>query len=292
MEETRFTIPKPRLPIWPRLLFGLVTLGLFGLGIVAFETFSLFHNRLVAAIFASIIEVGAAVDAIGLSQGLSRKNWWLVPALAITLVVSGWYNYATVERAAAALDPPVANPWILGAVGIGPLASLFFMAIGVGVQLAEHERAVEQWHADRQAWLDARAARAEAQRLEAQRAAQSARERETQIQAQLDYQKEKARLESEERLRAAEIAARERQARREARLEAARLTSTPGVEVPGSEGGSSRKTYADFVELLRTNGSHAWKNEELARKFQVSTRTITTWRRQFAEESEAAGTPN
>lgn len=238
-----YSIPKPTYPLYLKLLAGLVTVGLFGLGLVSYHTFNQVHGPFVAAIYAAIIEVGAALDAIGLAGGINRRSWWLIPAVLLTVIGSGWYNYAAVAHSGATWG--ITNPGELTVIRYAiawlPLASLSFMALGLGFKIADHEAAVTQWAIDRQAWQDNQAEKA-------------------------------AKRE-------------ERKEARAARLEAA--AALPGTSTP--KGGSfqelPRGSYKDFRELLRSNGHHEWKNEELSGKFHVSTRTITDWRKKYQEES-------
>lgn len=275
-----YSIPKPTYPIYLRLLAGLVTAGLFGLGLVSYHTFNQVHGPFVAAIYAAIIEVGAALDAIGLAGGINRRSWWLIPAMLLTVIGSGWYNYAAVAHSGATwgiIDPGELTV-IRYAIAWLPLASLSFMALGLGFKISDHEAALTQWAANRQAWQDNQAVKTEAARVEARR----------------------LELESKEKTRLAEIKAKEREAKRQERREAraARVEASgqrveaaaalPGTSIQTSENFQElpRGSFEDFRELLRAN-HHEYKNADLARRFHVSTRTITEWRKRYQESHPA-----
>ena len=242
-----YSIPKPTYPIYLRLLAGLVTIGLFGLGLVSYHTFNQVHGPFVAAIYAAIIEVGAALDAIGLAGGINRRSWWLIPAVLLTVIGSGWYNLAAVAQSGATWGIENAAELIIIRYAIAwlPLGSLSFMALGLGFKIADHEAAVQAWAADRQAWQDVQA------------------------------EKEAKRQERKE-ARAARVEASRNH------IEAA--AALPGSSTP--EGRTSielpRGSYEDFQELLRAN-HHEYKNADLAERFHVSTRTITDWRKRYQE---------
>lgn len=247
MTENDYTIPKPSYPVAARILGGMVVVGLIGLGVAAYAAFSFIGRPVQALAFALIVEAGMISEAIA----IVRRNWLSIPGLVVSLLVSGSYNFTQAERAGHMLTPPLTDPIQLAALSIGPLSAVLFLALAAGHELQEHEKHVRQWEVDRQKWLDDQA------------------ERQARRQERREARQEKA-----------------------ATLETAKQlppTSAPllpdFVEKDGSSIETSRGSYADFVELLRSNGHHDWKNEELSRKFQVSTRTITTWRARYAQEN-------
>jgi hypothetical protein len=271
-----YTIPKPSYPLFLKLLVGLVVTGLLGLGIVAFETFSLVHGPVVAAIFAIVIEVGAAIDSIGLAGGINKRSWWLVPAILITIIVSGWYNYATVAQHGAAFGLESAHlDLILHAIAWGPLASLSFMALGVGFRIADHERAVDAWKVNRQAWLDAQAAKT----------AQAQTDQETRH-MQFEYQKAKLQADKE-----IEIARVQAEQDRKVQVAQARIEARKDAQKPSAIAQElhtvAQGTYEDFVQAISSNGKHEWTGEMIAQEFGVSRRTgnywLSRWRREHAE---------
>lgn len=264
-----YIVPKPRFPVSAKLYGGVVGLGLIGLGIVAFETFHLFHGLAVALFFGLVIEFGAVVESIGLAGGVNKKTWWIIPGLIVTLLVSGGYNYLTAARAGALLDPPVTGGLILAAVGVGPLAAVFFIAVQLGVKIHEHEAAVAKWEAGRQVWQDNQAAQAAREVQEAQQAA-----------AQLELQKEEMRLRSQKEMQDAEIAARERAEKRAART-AARAAALRAAQTREPSAKEPRAGYDDFAAAMRSNGSHAVTAREIVERFGVKQRTAYDWLKKY-----------
>jgi len=236
-----YTIPKPNLPLTAFILGGMVIIGLGGLGIAAYSAFEYIGRPLQAAAFALIIEAGMISEAMA----IVRKNKLAWPGLVVSLAVSGLYNYTPAARAGLLLTPQLTDPLQLAALSIGPLSAVFFLALATGHELSEHEKRVQAWAADRQAWQDVQADKA-------------------------------AKREERREARAAKVEA-SRQ-----RIEAA--AALPGTSNP--KGGSfleaSRGTFDDFQELLRAN-HHEYKNADLAKRFHVSTRTITDWRKRYQE---------
>jgi len=247
----------------------LVVLGLIGLGIAAFAAFAFIGRPVQALAFALIIEAGM----VGESLALIRRNWLAIPGLIISLLVSGMYNFTQAAQAGAALPHPITDTAQLAALSIGPLSAVFFLALSLGFEIRAHETAVRAWEIKRQAWQDAQAAKAEAARVEARRLELEAREKT--LLAELQVQEREARR-------------RERREARAAREEASMQKVEAATPLPGTAIETSRGTYADFQDLLRGNGHHDWKNEELSRRFHVSIRTITSWRKRYQEEHALA----
>lgn len=292
MDNMTYTIEKPKFGLWTKALFGVVLLGLVGLGTVAYETFLLFQKPIIALAFAIIIELGAVTEALGLANGISKRTWWIVPGLIITLLVSGGYNYLTVARAGELLAPQVTNPLILATIGVGPLSSIFFMSIGLGFKVKEHEEEVQTWQLNKQAWEDKQRANEEQKRLAAQKLEQERIEKEQQLKVQLDYQKRKAEIEAEERLSLAEIASRERQEKREASLRLKELSAKEHeaslkIHEANTEASVNpqRGTYEDFLKAVHSNGNHEWSAKAIALTFHVTERTGFSWLARFKHES-------
>jgi hypothetical protein len=287
MNITDYSIPKPSYPILLKLLAGLVITGLLGLGIVAYHTFNLVHGPIVAFIFAIVIEVGAAIDSIGLARGITRRTWWLIPAILITLIVSGWYNLAAVDKNAAALGvtDKATLALIEHAIAWGPLASLAFMALGVGFQIADHEKSVIAWQVNRQTWLDnQQAAQATTQKAHQEMELHD-KEQERALAARLELEKEKARLASEQAVQLAQIASEqaaqlarvaseERQAKRELRVQASQQLHSASVITQELHKGS----YQEFVDASkRRNGAGPFSVDEIQSTFKVSRKTAYNW---------------
>jgi len=260
-----YTIKKPAYPIAAYVLSGLVVLGLIGLGIAAFAAFAFIGRPVQALAFALIIEAGM----VGESLALIRRNWLAIPGLIISLIVSGMYNYTQAAQAGAVLTHPITDPAQLAALSIGPLSAVFFLALSLGFEIRSHETAVKAWEKERQQWIDGQAAKAETARVQA---------RQMELEA-----KEKAMF-AELQVKERELLRQERREARAARVEASRQKVEVSTQLPGTAVATSRGTYADFEDLLRGNGHREWKNIELSRRFHVSTRTITDWRKRFQEE--------
>jgi len=273
-----YSIPKPTYPLYLKLLAGLVTVGLFGLGLVSFHTFNQVHGPLVAAIYAAIIEVGAALDAIGLAGGINRRSWWIVPAVLLTVAGSGWYNLAAVAQSGATwgIENPGELLIIRYAIAWLPLASLSFMALGLGFKISDHEQNVKAWEIARQKWQDdqaRQAEKAEQERIEAQR--------------QADLEARRIEAAAAENIRLAELKAQERQQKRE--LKAAE-DSVKAAEIAVKSAEASVKlqkgTYEDFMQAMQSNGVHKWTAEDIAARFSVSTRTGFTWLARYKSEHQ------
>lgn len=235
-----YSIPKPTPPAAAYILGGMVGIGLVGLGIAAYSAFEYIGRPLQAAAFALIIEAGMISEAMA----LVRKNKLAWPGLIVSLLVSGLYNYTQAQRAGLQLTPALTDPLQLAALSIGPLSAVLFLALATGHELAEHEKRVQAWAIERQAWQDAQA--------------EKATKRE------------------------------ERREARAARVEASRQRIEAAAALPGTSNPEGRNfqelprgSYADFQELLRSNGHHEYKNADLAERFHVSTRTVTTWRARY-----------
>lgn len=250
-----YSIPRPGLPVAAYVLAGMVLIGLVGLGIAAFAAFDYIGRPLQALAFALIIEAGMISEALA----ITRKNWLAIPGLAISLVVSGIYNFTQAQHAGAQLTPPLTSTLQLTALSIGPLSAVFFLALATGYELRVHETRVAGWTHDRQRWLDDQ----ETRRLQADQAARLA-----QIAADA---REKARADRAE-------------SRRIARATHAGSAGT--VQVAYQTGATAlRGTYADFEAVQRSrNGAGPLDYQELMRRFKVSRRTAYNWLERYGQE--------
>lgn len=149
--------PRPQVPVQLYLLTGLVIFGLAALWLAAFHAFLQIAGGPQAFFAASLIEAGLIIEALALVK--RPKVWYIWIAVAISLVVSGTYNY--IQAAAVA---PSFNFWQLGTLALGPLSALAFVSLTLGYELAEYQRRLETWQTDRASWLEAR--RQEAQERE------------------------------------------------------------------------------------------------------------------------------
>lgn len=291
-----YTIPKPSYPVSAILYALAVGMGLFGLGWVAVETFGLFHVWPVAVPFGLVIEIGAISEAIGLVMAFSgegnaweklKRSGWIIPGLIITLGVSGGYNYLTALRAGALLTPPVTEPAILAAVGVGPLSAVFFIAAQLGVKIKEHEDAVKDWELEKQKWFDGKAKEAEETK---ERQAESARQlalQQTQLQLDAQARAQAAELASQEKRHADELAAQERKARadRRAAARAAKKASQDSVQSTEASVNLHKGTYEDFKAAMKSNGSHEITAQEIHERWKVSVRTGFVWLKRYDDEN-------
>lgn len=240
-----YSIPKPQLPAAAWALAGLLAFGLIGLGTAAYNAFLLIGHWWQALAFALVIEAGAIVEALALVRG----NKYAIPALAIGLPVSISYNWTQAEQAAAVLAVPL-PAWQVAALAIGPLSAVFFIALALGRELQNLDKARAQWAADRQKWQD---------------------DRETKENRRLE--RKEARLERQER-------ARERQEL------AAVIPGTfqgTGANVPANVP-PVKGTYPEYKAFMQANGANH-SRAELAEKFNVTERAITKWAAKYREES-------
>ena len=284
-----YRVPPPPLP---SLVYGLGTLVVFGLvalGVAAYHAFAQVAPPYQALPAAILIEAGMVVEA----AALVRRNGYALPGLIVSLLVSGTYNFIQAEQAGKLLAVPITHLWPLATLAVGPLSALLFMALALGHELKQHEGRVAAWTRDRLTWLDAQQRKAETAQQDSHRQEQEAQGRQAQLQAQLELQKEKARLESEERIRVAQIAADERQVKREAALARARIAAqaaqttvqpAPAVARPAQTG-----KYEDFrrVQSAR-NGVGPMAVQEIMVHFGVSRRTAYDWLKKFSVENRAA----
>lgn len=171
MSPLAYSIPQPTPS---RVLYALA-------GALVAATISLFWSALTA--FGLVMEpahaffAAAAIELSGVVEALAlvRAKTWGDKALplagvAITLLVSGTYNYVQVAQAGA--EHAITHPWVLTCFALGPLFALTFLALTTGRVLSEHEQAFAQWHIARQKWQDEQTAIAQAELAEAQRIAQ------------------------------------------------------------------------------------------------------------------------
>lgn len=204
---------RPQMPVQLYLLSGLVVFGLAALWLAAFHAFQQVASGPQAFFAATLIEAGLVIESLALVK--RPQLWYIWIAVAISLAVSGTYNYIQ-----AALAAPGFNFWQLGTLALGPLSALAFVSLTLGYELAEHQRRLEKWQTDRADWIEAR--RQEAEERERQKDIElntrleriQERERERQEAAALrQYELDKSRLEWEQHQ--AELA-RRRQERKEA----------------------------------------------------------------------------
>jgi hypothetical protein len=148
--------PRPTEPVQLYLLAGLAGFGLLALWLAAFHAFLKVSSGPQAFFAATLIEAGLIIEALAL---IKRPNvWYTWIAVAISLIVSGTYNYIQ----AAAVAGESLNPWMLLTLALGPLAALAFVSLTLGHELREYQNRVETWQADKATWLEQRRLEAEA----------------------------------------------------------------------------------------------------------------------------------
>jgi hypothetical protein len=189
--------PRPTEPVQLYLLAGLAGFGLLALWLAAFHAFLKVASPPQAFFAATLIEAGLIIEALALVR--RPKVWTLWIAVAISLVVSGTYNY--IQAASAATGPDgvlTLNPWQLLTLALGPLSALAFVSLTLGYELREHQQRVEKWQTDRAAWLEQR--RLDAETYE--------RQKEAELQARLERlqtaERERQEREAERRFQAEE----------------------------------------------------------------------------------------
>lgn len=152
---TTYSISRPKIGIVVYLLFGILVTGFVALFMAADFAFQQVTQSRVQAVFAALlVEAGMVIDAIAVLRAARlRDNWPAALGLAVSLVVSGTYNYVQASKVGALHS--VTQPWQLWTLALGPLSALMFLALAVGSELRLHEQKVATWEADRQTWLDA-----------------------------------------------------------------------------------------------------------------------------------------
>lgn len=151
---TNYPHSRPQAPVQLYLLSGLVVFGLAALWLAAFHAFLQVASGPQAFFAATLIEAGLVIESLALVK--RPQLWYIWLAVAISLAVSGTYNYIQ-----AALAAPTFNPWQLGTLALGPLSALAFVSLTLGYELAEHQRRLEKWQMDRADWIEARRQEAE-----------------------------------------------------------------------------------------------------------------------------------
>lgn len=275
-----YSIPKPGLSIIAVGLYGLLFLGLVGLGTAAYISFNITGIWWQALAFSIIIEACGILEALALVKG----KWIAIFALAVALVVSGSYNYTQMSLAAQNL-PHKLSEFQLWALAIGPLVSVSFAALTLGMFIKEHDRAVATWEKDKQAWQDKRRLEDDAAKIETIRATAEAkqkaeeaerqeRKQAAQRKAQFDYQMEKLRIESETKVQIA-------QARIEAK-ERARNLRPDETKVSRNFSLDWRKVPDEDKRLIA-----GMSTNDICNTYQVSPRTAQNWRKWASSNGSA-----
>lgn len=266
--RNEYSIPRPAYPMTARALTLVLVIGLIGLGLVAFEVFSLIDGPVVAGAFALVIELGAISEAISILKK-NRPAW---VGLTISLLVSGLYNFTRAAQANELLATQLSEVELI-ALSIGPLSAVLFIALSLGHALKEYEQNVEAWERARQAWADDKA----------KAAAQAEQDKEAAARA---HALELAKIQAEQatKVQLAQVRAESRAARAVAQpvAQSARADAQPTVQV-------ARGDYAAFkVAQSARNGAGPMHYTEVMSKFNVSRRTAYMWLEKYAAEQVEA----
>lgn len=234
---TSYPHNRPQMAVQLYLLSGLVVFGLAALWLAAFHAFLQVASGPQAFFAATLIEAGLVIESLAL---VKRPHlWYIWIAVAISLMVSGTYNY--IQAAAAA---PTFNPWQLGTLALGPLSALAFVSLTLGYELREFQSRLEKWQTDRADWIEARRQEAEArdEREKAELAARLERIQDRERERQEAETLRRFQLEQEDRAwrRHQEELARKRQERADA---AAR--SGQGSREPSANDDDDRRERSD-----------------------------------------------
>ncbi|MBE7474268.1 MAG: hypothetical protein HS114_34495 [Anaerolineales bacterium] len=204
--------PRPTEPVQLYLLAGLAGFGLLALWLAAFHAFLNVASGPQAFFAATLIEAGLIIEALAL---IKRPHvWYTWVAMAISLMVSGTYNYIQ----AAAVAGESLNTWMLLTLALGPLAALAFVSLTLGHELREYQNRVESWQADKAAWLEQRRLEAEAYERQQEAERQARLERLQQAEYERQEREAQRRYEAERVEREWQHKQQERAERRTERL--------------------------------------------------------------------------
>jgi hypothetical protein len=256
---------KPTLSTSIYLLGGLVVIGLAALGIAAYTAFLQVAPWYQALFAAALIEASMVAEAIA----IVRKNWFAIPGVIISLLVSGTYNYIQAEQTGRIHG--LTDGWQLLTLAIGPLSALFFLALSLGYEMRRHDREVDDWRGQ----MDQAQQHQEQTALEI-RQLELAEQRKTQLEMEA-ASADARRLELAEQ-RKTEVAL-ERLRLREERKTRGDMSLTP-VTYPVT--GVTRGTYDTFAMAQRgRNGAGVMSIAEITQNYGVSSRTAIRWRNQY-----------
>lgn len=272
-----YSIPRPRLPVSLALISLLLVAGLVALFMAAYYAFSLVAHSPAQAFFAAVmIEAGMVIEAVVLVRAWGQRSSWLaLGGMAVSVVVSGTYNYIQ-ARQVGALNG-ITGGWELLTLALGPLLALAFMAANAGRELRAYEQQVAGWLADRQAWHD---------RITEQARLDTVAIEQARLQAELE--RERLRLEAErlaevERVKL-DVAERRRQERRLDRLARQSADALPDAQT------RVQGTYDAFAAAqAERNGTGPLQAHEIMAQFGVARRTAYNWLERYRRENPLAG---
>lgn len=281
MNEISYQIQKPVEGLAIKGLKVVLLAALVGLGLVAFEVFSLIDNPVVSVAFAVVIELGAMVEAIN----VLKRNKLAGVGLAVSLIISGFYNFTRANQANAGLAVKMGDVELV-ALAIGPLVATLTLSLALGQAQRDLEQAVAQWETNYQTWQDDQA-KANDERLAAAEQRRTAREAEL----------KQIEIDSAERIRLAELASAERSDKRKNRTERAlartatgQNRTTTGLDRTKPDGNrtapESDRTYADFVRDQRVrNGQGPMTAADIMRTYGRSRTQAYTWLKKYRTET-------
>lgn len=250
---------RPTPPVQLYLLAALSVFGLAAMWLAALHAFLQVAGGPQAFFAATLIEAGLIIEALALIK--RPKVWYTWFAVAISLVVSGTYNYIQADLAA-----PDFNPWQLGTLALGPLSALCFVSLTLGYELREYQNRVETWQTDRGNWIEQRRQEQEAyqQKLDEQRLADIRRMQDAERTRQERESERRLQLELDDR-----AWQRKRQERSERRAErSAQLTEQSGRSPEHSASAANvPERSADLDALLviirERSGGQAYSPEDV-----------------------------
>lgn len=243
INRDQYPFPRPSAPVQLYLLGGLSVFGLAAMWLAALHAFLQVAGGAQAFFAATLIEAGLIIEALALIK--RPKVWYTWVAVAISLIVSGTYNYIQADLAA-----PDFNPWQLGTLALGPLSALCFVSLTLGYELREYQDRVDQWQTDRGNWIEQRRQEQEAyqRQLDEQRLADIRRIQDNERERQERETERRLQLELDERAwqrKQQQLAVRraERSVQQKGQAERSPGLSTPAANVP--------ERSPEFDELLR-----------------------------------------
>lgn len=287
MNEISYQKQKPVEGLAIKGLKVVLLAALLGLGLVAFEVFSLIDNPVVSVAFAVVIELGAMVEAIN----VLKRNKLAGVGLVVSLLISGFYNFTRANQANAGLAVKLGD-FELVALAIGPLVATLTLSLALGQAQKDLEQAVARWEAEYQTWIDDQA-KAAADRLAAAEQRRTAREAEL----------KQIEVDSTERIRLAELRTQERSDKRKNRTE--RELARTGTGQNRTATGLDRtepdehrtkpdadRTYADFARDQRNrNGQGPMSAADIMRTYGRSRTQAYTWLKRYRTETAPEAEP-
>lgn len=185
---------KPSRPITIYPLAFVALAGLVAQFLAARSAFDFITSNPIHSIAAALlIEAATVTEALVFVRS---GNKWAAGGLALTMLVSGTYNYTQASRAGAGL-----GQWQLIAMSVGPLAALVSVGLALGDELRKYEGALGEWQAIQDEIAQEEAATFRRETIKAEREADEQKRWER----QLEQQRLAAELELQAQAQAAQI---------------------------------------------------------------------------------------